>query len=66
LSILQFALVFNTAYMERLQVKFCARLVSLVRRGRALARLAETLEAGMYLAGCAYEMHDRGQPANQA
>lgn len=56
----------NTACMERLQATFYAHLVSLVRRGRALARLAETLEAGMYLAGRAYELNDRGQPANQA
>jgi transposase-like protein len=44
----------NTAFIERLNATFRARLVTLVRRGRALARTEATLEAGMYLVGCAY------------
>jgi len=44
----------NTAYIERLNATFRARLVNLVRRGRALARQAATLYAGMYLIGTVY------------
>jgi transposase-like protein len=44
----------NTAYIERLNATFRQRLACLVRRGRALARQVETLEAGMYLVGCVY------------
>ncbi len=44
----------NTAYIERLNATFRARLVNLVRRGRALARRASTLYAGMYLMGTVY------------
>lgn len=44
----------NTAFIERLNATFRQRLACLVRRGRALARQAETLEAGMYLVGCVY------------
>jgi transposase-like protein len=44
----------NTAFIERLNATFRARLVRLVRRGRALARTQAALEAGMYLVGCAY------------
>jgi hypothetical protein len=44
----------NTAYIERLKATFRQRLAYLVRRGRALARQVETLEAGMYLVGCVY------------
>jgi transposase-like protein len=44
----------NTSYIERLNATFRSRLASLVRRGRGLARRVETLEFGMYLAGCVY------------
>lgn len=44
----------NTAYIERLNATFRQRLHCLARRSRALARRPETLEAGMYLAGCVY------------
>jgi hypothetical protein len=44
----------NTAYIERLNATFRQRLACLVRRGRALARQVETLQAGMYLVGSVY------------
>ena len=44
----------NTAYIERLNATFRARLSALVRRGRALARQTATLQAGMYLLGTVY------------
>ena len=44
----------NTAYIERLNATFRGALSPLVRRGRAIARGAGTLTAGMYLVGCAY------------
>jgi transposase-like protein len=44
----------NTAFIERLNATFRARLVLLVRRGRALAHTDAALWAGMYLVGCAY------------
>ncbi len=44
----------NTAFIERLNGTFRARLASLVRRSRALARQVETLTAGMYLVGTVY------------
>jgi transposase-like protein/IS1 family transposase len=46
--------VINTAYIERLNATFRARLVSLTRRGRALARRSLTLQHGMYLIGTVY------------
>jgi transposase-like protein/IS1 family transposase len=46
--------VLNTAYIERLNATFRARLVSLTRRGRALARRTLTLHQGMYLIGTVY------------
>jgi hypothetical protein len=46
--------VINTAFIERLNATFRQRLACLVRRGRALARQLETLQAGMYLVGCIY------------
>lgn len=45
---------FSTAYIERLNATFRQRLSCLCRRSRALARLPETVEAGMYLVGCVY------------
>jgi transposase-like protein/IS1 family transposase len=44
----------NTAYIERLNATFRARLHRLVRRGRSLARQVPTLEHGMYLIGTVY------------
>lgn len=41
----------NTADIERLNATFRARLASLTRRGRALARRTLTLQHGMYLIG---------------
>jgi hypothetical protein len=43
--------VVNTAYIERLNATFRAHLAGLVRRTRAAARQAATLEAGLWLAG---------------
>jgi transposase-like protein len=51
----------NTAYIERLNATFRGALSPLTRRGRAIARSAEALTAGMYLVGCAYNfcwVHD--------
>jgi hypothetical protein len=44
----------HTAYIERLNATFRSALAPLVRRGRAIAHKGETLHAGMYLVGCAY------------
>ncbi len=41
----------NTAYVERLNATFRGAMTPLVRRGRALARTEETLQAGMFLVG---------------
>ena len=46
--------VINTAYIERPNATFRARLASLTRRGRALARWTVTLQHGMYLRGTVY------------
>jgi hypothetical protein len=46
--------VINTASIERLNATFRARLASLTRRGRALARRTLTLQDGMYLIGTVY------------
>lgn len=54
--------VLNVAYtcaersrsIERLNATFRSRLATLVRRGRSLARTAQTLETGMYLVGSVY------------
>ena len=46
--------VINTAYIERLNATLRAHLAPLVRRTRAAARQATTLEAGMWLVGCCY------------
>ncbi len=46
--------VVNTAYVERLNATFRARLAPLVRRTRAAARQAATIEAGMWLVGTCY------------
>ena len=51
----------NTAYIERLNATFRGALSPLTRRGRAIARSVDTLIAGMYLVGCAYNfcwVHD--------
>ncbi|MBU0496294.1 MAG: DDE-type integrase/transposase/recombinase [Chloroflexi bacterium] len=44
----------NTAYIERLNATFRARMAALVRRSRALARQTDTLHAAMYLVGTVY------------
>ena len=44
----------NTAYIERLNGTFRARLACLARRTRGLARQQRTLEHGMYLVGTIY------------
>jgi transposase-like protein len=44
----------NTAYIERLNATFRGAMSPLARRGRAIARGAGALTAGMYLVGCAY------------
>ncbi len=44
----------NTAYIERLNATFRAHLSALVRRTRAAARQAATVEAGMWLVGTCY------------
>jgi transposase-like protein len=46
--------VVNTAYIERLQATFRARLAPLARRTRAGVRQRATLEAGMWLVGSCY------------
>lgn len=46
--------VINTADIERLNATFRARLASLTRRGRALARRTLTRQHGMYLIGTVY------------
>ena len=43
----------NTAYIERLNATFRSCWTPLVRRGRALVR-ERSVQAGMYLVGCAY------------
>ena len=44
----------NTAYIERLNATFRARLATLVRRGRGLVQQLPTLQAGVYLVGTVY------------
>lgn len=44
----------HTAYIERLNATFRSALAPLVRRGRAIAHKSDTLTAGMYLVGGAY------------
>ncbi len=46
--------VMNTAYIERLNATFRARLAGLVRRGRSLLRQTTTLRSGVYLVGTVY------------
>jgi hypothetical protein len=46
--------VINTAYIERLNATFRARLAPLVRRSRAAVRQMTTLTAGMWLVGTVY------------
>jgi hypothetical protein len=44
----------HTAYIERFNATMRSALAPLVRRGRAIAHKIETLQAGMYLVGGAY------------
>jgi transposase-like protein len=46
--------VINTAYIERLNATFRARLAGLIRRGRCLTQQIGTLHAGVYLVGTVY------------
>jgi transposase-like protein len=46
--------VINTAYIERLNATFRARLASLTRRTRAGVHQQDTLQAGMWLVGTVY------------
>jgi transposase-like protein len=46
--------VINTAYIERLNATFRARLASLTRRTRAGVHRRDTVEAGMWLVGTVY------------
>jgi transposase-like protein len=46
--------VINTAYIERLNATFRARLASLTRRTRAAVHRRDTTEAGMWLVGAVY------------
>ena len=46
--------VINTAYIERINATFRARLAGLVRRGRCLLRQTPTLQAGVFLVGTVY------------
>lgn len=48
--------VINTAYIERLNATFRARLAPLVRRSRATARQVLTLTGGMWLVGTVYNL----------
>lgn len=50
--------IINTAFIERLNATFRQRINSLTRRTRTLAQQAETLVAGMYIAGCFYNFCD--------
>jgi transposase-like protein len=50
--------VINTAYIQRLNATFRQRLDSLTRRTHTLARLPETLTAGMWVLGCVYNFCD--------
>lgn len=56
----------NTAYIERLNATFRQRLASLARRTRALVRQPETLQLGVYVLGCMYNLctyhHSLRQP----
>jgi transposase-like protein/IS1 family transposase len=46
--------VINTAFIERLNATFRARLYGLVRRGRSLTKQISTLQPGVYLVGTVY------------
>jgi hypothetical protein len=48
--------VINTAYIERLNATFRARLAPLARRTRAAVHQQATLEAGMWLVGACYNL----------
>jgi IS1 family transposase len=47
---------FNTSFIERLNGTFRERLASLSRKCRHAAARVETLEKGMYLIGCTYNL----------
>jgi hypothetical protein len=54
----------NTAYIERVNATFRARLRHLARRSRVLAQRVPTLMAGMYLVGTVYNFCTFQTPRN--
>jgi IS1 family transposase len=62
--------VLNTAFIERLNGTMRQRLASLTRKCRHAARRVTTLEMGMYLLGCTYNLcwphHELSRRATQA
>lgn len=46
----------NTAFIERLNATFRQRLNVLARRTRTLAAMPQTLQSGMYVVGCLYNL----------
>lgn len=46
----------NTAYSERLNATFRARLSPVARRGRGIAHGTALIESGLWLVGCAYNV----------
>ena len=57
--------ILSTAYSERLNATFRARLCYLVRRGRSLARKPQRLTRAMYLLGCLYNFCTPHQSLSQ-
>jgi len=57
--------ILSTAYIERLNATFRARLCCLVRRGRALGRKPQRVTAAMYLLGCLYNFCTPHQSLSQ-
>lgn len=55
----------STAYIERLNATFRARLCCLVRRGRALGRKPQRVTYAMYLLGCVYNFCTPHQSLSQ-
>jgi transposase-like protein len=64
-SLLPVGQVLNTAYIERINATFRARMGTLCRRTRSLARQQETLVAGMYLVGSVYNFCTEHQSLRQ-
>jgi transposase-like protein len=64
-SLLSESFTLSTAYIERLNATFRARLCCLVRRGRALGRKPQRLTCAMYLLGCVYNFCTPHQSLSQ-